>query len=279
MLVVPGVVYLVAVFVAARLGHRRWFDLGSLRADVTHPVWRDPGTAVLLLALILAGAAAVGVLVQGLGALFVRVWLMPAVGPAVPLAARRARAWDRADAEFRSALVAAGRAQLAASADAADLRRTASALAARRDRTALARPQRPFWMGDRIAATDTRVHEKYLLDLASAWPRLWLVVPEPVRAEFGHARSALTRQSCLAGWALAYATLGVRWWPALVIGAVCGVTAWTRARAAVGVLADLVESAVDVHGRTLAASLGVSCEGVLTKETGAQITAITRADP
>ncbi|MEU4222556.1 hypothetical protein AB0F10_45365, partial [Actinoplanes sp. NPDC026623] len=195
------------------------------------------------------------------------------------LAARRAAAWRRADEEFRSALVAAGRAQLSSSGDAPELHRVASALAARRDRIALAPPGRPFWMGDRIAAAGTRVHDKYRLDLATAWPRLWLVLPDPVRTEFGLSRAALTRDSCLAGWALAYAVLGFWWWPALVIGCGCGVLAWVRARSSVGLLAELVESAVDVHGRALAESLGLPCAGVLTRETGAEITAIARNDP
>jgi hypothetical protein len=279
MLVVPGVVYLIAAFVAARLGHRHWSDLASLRAEVTDPAWRTPGTVILLLVLILAGASAVGVLVQGAGTLFVRLWLMPAVGPARRLAARRARAWRRVDEAFRSALVSAGRAQLTASDDASDLRRAASALAARRDRIALAPPGRPFWMGDRIAAADARVHDRYRLDLATAWPRLWLVLPDPVRTEFGLSRSALTRDSCLAGWASAYAILGLWWWPALVVGCACGAIAWVRARSSVDLLADLVESAVDVHGRALAQSLGLPCAGALTREVGAEITAITRKDP
>jgi len=217
--------------------------------------------------------------VQGAGTLFIRLWLMPAAGPARRLAARRAGAWRRADEEFQSALLTAGRAQLASSADAPELRRAASALAARRDRIALAPPRRPFWMGDRIAAADTRVHDKYRLDLASAWPRLWLVLPDPVRTEFGLSRAALTRDSCLAGWALAYAILGVWWWPALAIGCVCAVMARVRARTSVDLLAELVESAVDVHGRALAESLGLPCASALTRETGAEITAITRNDP
>jgi hypothetical protein len=38
-------------------------------------------------------------------------------------------------------------------------------------------------MGDRVAALETRVRNEYELDFPAAWPRLWLVIPEPSRAE------------------------------------------------------------------------------------------------
>jgi hypothetical protein len=64
----------------------------------------------------------------------------------------------------------------------------------------------------------------------------------------------------------------------LLIGAACGVTAWVRARSSCDVLADLVEAAVDVHGRALAESLGLPSAGVLTRETGSAITETLRKD-
>lgn len=77
----------------------------------------------------------------------------------------------------------------------------------------------------------------------------------------------------LAGWAFVI-------WPwgpvmaALVIAAVTGITAWIRARAATAVLADLVETTVDLDGPELARQLGITCPGVLTPDVG---DAVTRA--
>ncbi len=56
--------------------------------------------------------------------------------------------------------------------------------------------------------------------------------------------------------------------------------AWRQSRATAAVLADLVESVVDLHGRKLAEAeaeaLGVDVGGTLTPEVGADITALLR---
>jgi hypothetical protein len=40
--------------------------------------------------------------------------------------------------------------------------------------------------------------------------------------------------------------------------------------------AELAESAVDLHGRGLAESLGIPCAGTLTEDVGAEITTLLR---
>jgi hypothetical protein len=267
MLAVPGAVFVVAAFLAVRAGH-------SLR-----PV-RVPEVSLWLVVAFLAASAAAGLLVQGLGAAVVRLWLAAPFDPVTRRVHRRRRAaWDRASAAFEDALIAAGQARTGANPAAGDpiaLRSVAVARNAERNRVALVAPSRTFWIGDRVAAVDQRVHERYRLDLTSAWPRLWLVMPEPGRAEYTAARAALTRAGCLVGWGVLYAILGTLAWPALPVGAVCVVTGWIRGRTAADVLADLVEAGVDVHGRALAAALGLDCPGPLTTEVGAGITAALR---
>ncbi|MER5827584.1 hypothetical protein ABT086_36425, partial [Streptomyces mirabilis] len=49
-----------------------------------------------------------------------------------------------------------------------------------------------------------------------------------------------------------------------------------RGRSAMDAFAELVESAVDLHGRDLALALGVDCPGRLDRETGLEITALLR---
>ncbi|CAL9530204.1 hypothetical protein SUDANB140_04038 [Streptomyces sp. enrichment culture] len=112
----------------------------------------------------------------------------------------------------------------------------------------------------------------YDLDLESAWPRLWLVVPEPVRAELLDAREKVDTSCRLVGWGMMYLLLGAMWWPALVIGMCTLVVAWRRERAALDACATLVEATVDVHGRDLALSLGIPCEGAFTHDVGATVT-------
>lgn len=94
----------------------------------------------------------------------------------------------------------------------------------------------------------------------SVWPRLWLVI---TRAALQEANGAVTAAQRLAGWAIAYLLLAVLWWPAARLAAVTLTVAWRQAISATGTLADLVEAAINVHGRTLARSLGIRCPGPL----------------
>ncbi|NBH06416.1 hypothetical protein GTY80_24640, partial [Amycolatopsis sp. SID8362] len=113
-------------------------------------------------------------------------------------------------------------------------------------------------------------------DLATAWPRLWLVLPDAARTAVQEANGAVVAAQRLAGWAVAYLALTFVWWPAALIASVAVTVAWRRATAAAGTLADLTEAVVDLHGRTLAESLGVECPEALDRETGGRITALLR---
>jgi hypothetical protein len=281
LLLLPGALYLAAVTVAVELGHRRWYDLSLLRDSLTRiatdPVTNSPGAVVLGLAGLLAAATAFGIAAQALGTSVWRWWLIQAHGPvSLWLTARRAARWDRAHREFQDALLVAGQAQLDGTPNAPELVRAAEHRNAVLTRIAPVRPQRPFWLGDRIAAVDRRVLERYQLDLASAWPRLWLVMPDATRAELGTAQITVSNIARLSGWAVCYLALGMIWWPAAVIGAITVVTAWRRVRTAGDTLAELVESTVDIHGRALADSLGIPCPGPLTVDVGAEITTLLR---
>ncbi|MFF4755328.1 hypothetical protein ACWD5R_39325 [Streptomyces sp. NPDC002514] len=271
----PSVLLMGAIAAGATLGQRRWHDTGLLldRLDglSAQPALRTGGTLVLLLAGVLVVSAGLGLAVTALGAVVERLWLGDRPRR---LTARRRRRWDAAQERFDRALVAAARAERTPEAAAAAAR--ARDLNALRNRISLAPPARPFWLGDRIAAVDTRVWDSYRLDLTSAWPRLWLTLPEDVRAELGTARSSLAAATRLLAWALGYLVVGLVWWPSAVVGAVTAVTAWWRARTAGVAFAELAESAVDLHGRGLAESLGIPCAGTLTEDVGAEITALLR---
>ncbi|MFB7496640.1 hypothetical protein ACFC09_18460 [Streptomyces sp. NPDC056161] len=271
----PSVLLMGAIAAGVTLGQRRWHDMGLLldRLDglAAQPALRTGGTLVLLLAGVLVVSAGLGLAVTALGAVVERLWLGDRPRR---LTARRRRRWDAAQERFDRALVAAARAERTPGAAAAAAR--ARDLNALRNRISLARPARPFWLGDRIAAVDTRVWDSYRLDLTSAWPRLWLTLPEDVRTELGTARAGLAAATRLLAWALGYLVVGLVWWPSAVVGAVTAVTAWWRARTAGAAFAELAESAVDLHGRGLAESLGIPCAGMLTEDVGAEITTLLR---
>ena len=99
------------------------------------------------------------------------------------------------------------------------------------------------------------MRHQYGADLASWWPRLWLVVDDPTRSELRAARSVFDTAAMQAGWAVGYLMLAVMWWPSALIAAGVWGVAWLRGRAAIRTYVQLVEAAVDVHKADLARRL------------------------
>ncbi|WP_319461559.1 hypothetical protein [Micromonospora sp. RTP1Z1] len=277
-LMLPGALFAGAVVLGHVLGHQHAVDLRAL------PGWLDGVTAIpaggrggallIAVAAFLLGATAAGLTAHTVGVFVAWTW---SLGGSVPvlrrLADRRRRRWERADAE-------AAETERALLVDTADptLRALVRRAIARRAAICLVEPERPTWIGDRLHAADVRVHRSYRVDLATVWPRLWLVLPDEVRGELAAVQDRCASAARLAGWGVLYAALGAFWWPALVVGLATLLTARYRARLAVSVYTDLVEAAVDLHGRDLAVQLGLPCPGRLTAEIGEQITAIVRKD-
>jgi hypothetical protein len=187
------------------------------------------------------------------------------------LTARRQSRWQTHDDAHDAAVVARYRKGPESAAD------PEAALAAR-NRICLVPPARPTWMADRMRAAGERVHLAYGLDLVSLWPRLWLAVPEPVRAELAMARTTVTGDARLFAWGLLYLVPALWWWPALLITVLACSVAVYRARGSADVLADLVESTVDLHAREVAMRLGFVPNETLTHETGEEIKALFRKD-
>lgn len=269
LLVLPGAGYLACAAAAVVLGHAHALDLGELQKAVdrlaAHPGASSAGAILLVAAGMLAAAALAGLCARASAVVVERLWTMRGDGwPARVLVQRRVRRWREADAAV----------------EAAGTRAELSRAIERRDAIALVRPRRPTWIGDRLHAVDQRVYDAYDLDLSSAWPRLWLTVPDAVRAELVSAREAYGAACGLAGWAVLYLVLGAWWWPALPAAVVVAATAWVRGRSATAVFADLVEATIDLHAITLAQELGLTGERpALTRDVGDAITATLRKDP
>ncbi|MEU8001318.1 hypothetical protein AB0B66_09190 [Catellatospora sp. NPDC049111] len=148
---------------------------------------------------------------------------------------------------------------------------------ARRNAIALLPPVNPGWMADRVTALQQRVTGQYGLDLPSAWPRLWLLLPASVRDDVIRARAGWDDAMLWAAWGLWFGLLGFAWWPLLPPAAVVLLWSHRRARVSLDTLAHLVESVVDVHGADLARKLGLPVDdGVLDPRTGRLIGIITR---
>ncbi|WP_151480328.1 hypothetical protein [Streptomyces albicerus] len=298
LLVLPGALYLGAAAAGTTLGHAHWHDIDRLRTALddfaARPAADRPGTAALLVAAALLLATAASLAAQFLGGTIERYWLRTARDPAsYALVKRRGRRWDRReherlDAVRRHAEAALRRPRQDDSAvrpgddelvvqpgQLAEIR----ARTAARDRIAALRPVRPTWYGDRMEAAAERVHDAYGVDLAALWPRLWLILTEPAQRQIQTARDSFSVSARLAAWAVGYGLLAVWWWPSALVAIGCALTARTRARDSVASLAELMEAAVDVHGRELAALVGLitaDSPGRLDRDTGDRLSELFR---
>ncbi|AOS61844.1 hypothetical protein [Actinoalloteichus hymeniacidonis] len=227
-LVLPGVFFLLAVLCAVRLGHEQAFDIASV-ADwlAAHA---DSAPIALAAVAVLLGASATAIAAQSLGGLAEAIWTRPWRGPAAwiarPLVFLRGRRFDRA----------AARAEV--------------------DPVAVYRPRHPMWVGERFRLLDTRIAAQYHgLRLGPLWPRLWLLLPDTVRAPVQAAESRLVAARTLFGWGVLYLGLGAWWYPAAILGLVAAVLGWARTRAAVVAVTTWIEATVDTH-------LGMVCEAL-----------------
>lgn len=282
LLVLPGLLFLSVVGIGgAVLGQSHWGDLARLHARLdaiaADPLARTPATIILVALGVLGFSAVVGLVAQSLGRVVEACWLGRWAAPWRPLARRltatRRRRWLRADQQYTTALKDAIRQQ--AKKDPTGPAIT-TALNAVRNRISLHEPQRPTWIGDRILAVDTRVYAAYGLDLTSVWPLIWLSLPETTRSEINTVRTQFDTATRLVGWGLLYLVLAFWWWPAGLVGVAIIALARTQGRATAHAYAQLVEAAVDLHGRDVAQSLGIDCPGPLTPEIGLAITRTLR---
>jgi hypothetical protein len=282
-----GLIFLAAVFAGASLGHVHWYDLPAAvhRADgwaattTDHPV--TEGLAVA--AAVALAAVAAALLVEALGTVVDHLWCGPWPKPlhrlGAALLARRLARWEAVNREVREAWRReAGRRAARRNDPAASSVPEAARLIAERDRICLVRPDRPTWVSDRVRAVDERVYTAYGLDLGAVWPRLWLLMTVDERGEVRSERQAYDTATRLVAWAVLYLLLGLWWWPSLAVAAVLLVLGVRRGRAAMDTFCLLVESAVDLHCRSLAEQLGLACEERLPVPLGRRITAMLRKD-
>ncbi|MGX2993215.1 hypothetical protein JNUCC64_02790 [Streptomyces sp. JNUCC 64] len=276
LLVLPGALFLGVLAAGVTLGHAHWYDLDRLRTALDslagRPALDRGGTAALVVALVLLMSSALSMTAQFLGAGVERYWFREArLAPSRALARRRAERYARAD-----------RRRVEAIRDPAVPEREIVRLTLARDRTGLVPPSRPTWYGDRLQAAGERVYAAYGVDLASLWPRLWLVLDEPAQRQIESARASVASAARLAAWALGYLVVARWWWPALVVAVGCALVARLRARDSVEALAQLVEAAVDVHARGLAVRVGVEAAeperapGPLGHESGDRLSEVFR---
>lgn len=277
LLVLPGALYLAVAATARALGHTHPFDLPRLTQQISawanHPVTSTVGGQVVLLAAMLVGAAAAGLVAQALGSLTERLclaadwhtWPPPLRQLAARQTTRRRDRWTRAARTWHH-----HREQDAQALAHGQRTNPATRHAAERAMTRIApeEPCRPTWSGDRLNAVAVRLERDHHLALATLWPHLWLVLPEETRTQITIARQNLTRATTLTAWALLYLPLTAWWWPAALITAALTLTGWARTRTATDTYALLLEATTRLHTSGLADRLGLNPTSPFTPETG-----------
>jgi hypothetical protein len=267
LLVLPGALYLAVLGTAALLGHGHPFDLNRLihrvsttaEADTAH----TPGGQIVILAAVLAGSAAAGLIAQALGSLVECLWLAadwrtwprPLRGLARLQVDRRRHQWTAA-ARCHQQLVTAARRARGRGEHTDPTARWAAQLTM--TRIAAEHPDRPTWSGDRIHGVSARLDRVHQLDLATVWPYLWLILPDAVRAEITAARQSQYRATTLTAWALLYLPVAGWWWPAVLISGALALVGRARTRTAADNYAQLLEAATRLHSGELSRRLGLT---------------------
>ncbi|MCX5145214.1 hypothetical protein OHB36_00240 [Streptomyces sp. NBC_00320] len=259
----PGLLWIALLAAGLHLGQGRPFAAGRLAQWLdqlaSRPAAHTSVTAVLAAGAVLLAAAGIGLLAGALGGLVERVWALPAdLAPAAWLLRRRQGVWDEATRRLKAAILQAAQPPHPAL-DPARAAARVRALQRRRDRLGPARPVCPTRIGDRFARTTTRAGAvNGVDDFALVWPRLWTVLPEELRTDIATARSGYASTARLAAWGLLFTLLAAVWWPAALIGPAVLACAVPRSRAAADALAELIESATDLHLGDLAERLGIT---------------------
>jgi hypothetical protein len=276
LLLLPGLLLAAATWAAAYLGHS--LDVPGLTAAVAELgrvfARRPASVQALLVAVLLLVSTGAGMAVQALAPATRLLWLgrWPVLHRR-RTARRQARWHDQVGQRRRLTR------DHPAGSRTPEQQQLIDDAAGRANRISLAEPGRPTWMGDRIHAVEQVALNRYGLDLTFAWPRLWLVIPDPARAELNAAHSAFAAAVIIGTWAWPYLLLGLVCWPAALAGLAIGTAGWARARKAVADMSALSEATLDLHVRTLAVSLGVGdpqAKGPISLAEGETLNAVIR---
>jgi hypothetical protein len=207
----------------------------------------------LLIPLFLLAVGSSGLIVNRLGAVFLRFvegdwprWTVPLYHRLVARRTRRAlaedRAWEQARRDFDSSPTLTAR--LVVTRNVLDRRR--------RYRPAYPNFLLPTKVGNILRAAEIRVAEKYGLANDVVWPRLLLVLPEPAASRVTAARRAVDRAVATVVWGLLFCAFAALTPLVVPIGlAVAAIALLVAVPARVRDLTDLMESVYDLHRNEL----------------------------
>ncbi|MET7645859.1 hypothetical protein ABZS83_19940 [Streptomyces sp. NPDC005426] len=276
-LLIPGLLWVCVAVPACQLGWAHALDPHAAEPLLRWFVSRRPaGQNIALAVAVLMAALGVGMTATGVPAILRLLRPVAArSAPARRLRTARLARWERARRAAEHLEAEALRA-----ADGSTIVGPQIAQArARQYAISLEEPAHATWVGDRLRANMLRIHRGYGLDVALVWPRLWVILPDSLRADISAVQNSYAAAGVTVGWAVLYAALGLVWGPALLIAVAVLAVAFVRARSATEVLCQLVEAATDLYASALADQLHIPCTGVLTPDLGHLVNEVLRKEP
>jgi hypothetical protein len=113
----------------------------------------------------------------------------------------------------------------------------------------------PTKLGNLLRTAESRPTDKYGLDAVICWPRLWLVLPDPVKKELQETRSELNTAARIWLWGVLFLFWAVWAWWAIPIGIFVAIFAYYWMLDAAATYGDLLESTFDLYRMELYKSL------------------------
>jgi hypothetical protein len=113
----------------------------------------------------------------------------------------------------------------------------------------------PTRLGNILRAAEQRPQEKYGLDAIICWPRLWLVLPEDVKAELDKAHQNLNDATQIWIWGILFFLWAFWTWLAIPVAVVLVFIAYHWMRQTAEIYGQLLESSFDLYRPLLYKSL------------------------
>lgn len=133
----------------------------------------------------------------------------------------------------------------------------------------------PTRLGNVLRSAEDLPQIKYGLDAIICWPRLWMVLPEPVKTDLQAARAELNTAARVWLWGICFLIWAIWVWWAIPIGFFTAWYAYGWILRSATTYATLLESAFDLHRLTLYQSLHwpLPTNPAEEKQMGQQLTA------
>lgn len=266
LLALPGLLWTATLVAGVELGQEQAFNVMGLSSWLIHitenPARNNMATIFVIATVVLLASVSAALASSALGALCQHLLITPGdLPPASWIRFLRQARWNRATANLKSAVAGAVHPDMHQVNAASAIQKVRRARQ-RQARIGVTQPTKTTRVGDRFDSTLLRIRYHNGVDLHLIWPRLWTVLPEEFRTDLSAAQEAYAAAARLAGWGFLYISLTAAWWPAAFVGTVILLAAYIRIWSSAENLASLIEAAVDIHAKDLAAALGIPSETV-----------------